>query len=110
MRGSSAPGPALACKDSLFIRCSTGGARSASAGLSRDPERRWWSLGWLEAKGQEWPDQVRFATLDLSGERGLTKLLGLLRAGDPCGEVSTARQAKEAVRALYEHTDPELAL
>lgn len=43
-------------------------------------------------------------------DNGRTKLLGLLRAGDPRGEVTTAWHAKEAVRALYEHTDPELAL
>jgi len=43
-------------------------------------------------------------------DNGRTKLLGLLRAGDPRGEVTTAWHAKEAVRALYLHTDPVLAL
>ncbi|MCA1701897.1 MAG: ISL3 family transposase [Actinobacteria bacterium] len=43
-------------------------------------------------------------------EKGRTKLLGLLRAGDPRGEVTTAWHAKEAVRALYFHTDAALAL
>jgi transposase len=43
-------------------------------------------------------------------ENGRTKLLGLLRAGDPRGDVTTAWHAKEAVRALYFHTDPVLAL
>ena len=43
-------------------------------------------------------------------EGGRTKLLGLLRAGDPRGEVTTAWHAKEAVRTLYFHTDPALAL
>ncbi len=43
-------------------------------------------------------------------DKGRTKLLGLLRAGDPRGEVTTAWHAKEAVRTLYCHTDPELAL
>jgi len=43
-------------------------------------------------------------------DKGRAKLLGLLRAGDPRGEVTTAWHAKEAVRALYEHTDPDLAL
>ncbi len=38
------------------------------------------------------------------------KLTGLLRAGDPKGEVTTAWHAKEAVRELYAHRDPELAL
>ena len=38
------------------------------------------------------------------------KLTGLLRAGDPKGEVTTAWHAKEATRELYSHHDPELAL
>ncbi len=41
---------------------------------------------------------------------GRSKLMGLLRAGDPNGEVATAWQAKEAISALYTHTDPNLAL
>jgi transposase len=45
--------------------------------------------------------------LDVNGRE---KLLGLLRAGDPKGEVATAWHAKEAVRELYGHTDAELAL
>jgi transposase len=132
---------------------------------------------WLEAKGKEWRDQVRYATLDLSspyrlvfttmvpnavqvadpfhvvklantkldecrrrvqnetmghrghkadplyrcrrlltkaeerlGEAGKEKLLGLLRAGDPRGDVATMWEAKEAVRELYSHNDPDLAL
>jgi transposase len=43
-------------------------------------------------------------------EKGRTKLLGLLRAGDPNGEVVTAWHAKEAVRDLYGHGDSTLAL
>ena len=43
-------------------------------------------------------------------EQGQEKLVGLLKAGDPDGEVATAWQAKEAIRALYLHTDAELAL
>ncbi len=43
-------------------------------------------------------------------DNGRTKLMGLLRAADPLGEVITAWHAKEAVRALYDHTDPALAL
>lgn len=43
-------------------------------------------------------------------EKGRTKLLGLLRAGDPKGEVATAWHAKEAVRDLYGHGDSALAL
>jgi transposase len=38
------------------------------------------------------------------------KLTGLLAAGDPKGEVTTAWHAKEATRALYAHRDPQLAL
>ena len=132
---------------------------------------------WLEAQGKAWRDQVRFATLDLSGpyravfdalvpeatqvadpfhvvklsntkldecrrrvqnetmghrghkadplyrcrrlltkaderlgEAGKEKLLGLLRAGDPRGEVTATWHAKEAVRELYAHADADLAL
>ena len=43
-------------------------------------------------------------------EGGRTKLLGLLGAGDPRGEVTTAWHAKETVRQLYLHTDSALAL
>jgi transposase len=42
-------------------------------------------------------------------EHGRTKLLGLLAAGDPRGEVRTAWHAKEVVRSIYEHHDPALA-
>ena len=38
------------------------------------------------------------------------KLLGLLRAGDPHGDVATLWEAKEAVRELYAHADADLAL
>jgi transposase len=44
------------------------------------------------------------------GDKGRDKLKGLLRAGDPTGQVATAWEAKEAVRELYGHQDPELAL
>jgi transposase len=43
-------------------------------------------------------------------ERAHGKLTGLLAAGDPRGDVGTAWHAKEAVRELYAHRDPELAL
>ncbi|MCU1497285.1 MAG: Transposase [Acidimicrobiales bacterium] len=43
-------------------------------------------------------------------DRGRTRLLGLLDAGDPRGEVRLAWHAKEVVRSIYDHTDPELAL
>ena len=42
-------------------------------------------------------------------DHGRTKLLGLLEAGDPRGEVRTAWHAKEVIRSIYEHHDPELA-
>jgi transposase len=37
------------------------------------------------------------------------RLVGLLAAGDPKGEVKLTWHAKEVVRAIYDHTDPELA-
>lgn len=40
---------------------------------------------------------------------GRSKLLGLLDAGDPRGEVRTAWHAKEVVRSIYEIDDPDLA-
>lgn len=42
-------------------------------------------------------------------ETGETKLVGLLEAGDPQGEVRMAWHAKETVRGLYDITDPDLA-
>ena len=42
-------------------------------------------------------------------EHGREKLLGLLRAGDPHGEVATTWHAKEAVRELYAHGDEATA-
>ena len=43
-------------------------------------------------------------------DHGRTKLLGLLEAGDPKGEVRAAWHAKEVVRSIYDHHDPVLAL
>lgn len=43
-------------------------------------------------------------------EKVEASLEGLLRAGDPRGDVATMWQAKEAVRELYSHRDPDLAL
>jgi len=43
-------------------------------------------------------------------EKGHEKLTGLLRAGDPHGDVATCWEAKEAVRALYAHAEPDVAL
>jgi len=44
--------------------------------------------------------------LDHQGE---AKLLGLLPAGDPHGEVRMAWHAKEVVRSIYQITDCDLA-
>lgn len=41
---------------------------------------------------------------------GKAKMRGLLRAGDPHGDVATVWHAKEAIRELYAHHDPELAI
>ena len=43
-------------------------------------------------------------------DNGRTKLLGLLEAGDPKGEVRAAWHAKEVVRSIYDHHDPDLAV
>ena len=43
-------------------------------------------------------------------DKGHEKLTGLLRAGDPYGDVATCWEAKEAVRELYSHGDADLAL
>lgn len=43
-------------------------------------------------------------------DHGRSKLLGLLDAGDPHGEVRNAWHAKEVVRSIYDHHDPDLAI
>ncbi len=43
-------------------------------------------------------------------DKGRTKLLGLLAAGDPRGEVKAMWHAKQVVRSIYDHRDPVLAL
>jgi transposase len=43
-------------------------------------------------------------------DRGRTKLMGLLEAGDPRGEVRMAWHAKEVVRSIYDHHDPDVAI
>ena len=42
-------------------------------------------------------------------DRGRSKLLGLLDAGDPGTEVRTAWHSKETVRGIYDIADPDLA-
>ncbi len=43
-------------------------------------------------------------------DKGSEKLKGLLRAGDPNGDVATCWEAKEAVRESYAHADADVAL
>lgn len=43
-------------------------------------------------------------------DHGRSKLLGLLEAGDPKGEVRMAWHAKEVIRSIYDHTDPAVGL
>ncbi len=43
-------------------------------------------------------------------DNGREKLMGLLNAGDPKGEVLATRRARELVRGLYDHHDATLAL
>jgi transposase len=42
-------------------------------------------------------------------DRGEARLLGLLEAGDPRGEVRVAWHAKEVLRSIYDIPDPEVA-
>lgn len=42
-------------------------------------------------------------------DQGRTKLLGLLAAGDPNGEVRTVWHTKEIIRSIYDIDDPDLA-
>ena len=42
-------------------------------------------------------------------EAGRDKLLGLLAAGDPKGDVKTTWHAKEVIRSIYQIPDPDLA-
>ena len=53
--------------------------------------------------------RVVIARERLSGDQH-DRLMGLLRSGDPRREVWFAWNAKEVVRQIYDHTDPELAV
>ncbi len=64
-------------------------------GHKHDPLHR---CRWLLTKADECLD-----------DRGRAKLLGLLEAGDPRGEVRMAWHAKEVVREIYTIDDPTLA-
>jgi len=59
--------------------------------------------------GQGAPARSHLANQKLD-ENGRSKLLGLLAAGDPRGEVRMAWHAKEVVRSIYDHRDPGLAV
>jgi hypothetical protein len=43
-------------------------------------------------------------------DHGRTRVLGLLDAGDPHGDVRPAWHAKEVARSIYDHHDPDLAV
>ena len=47
---------------------------------------------------------------ELINDDNRTKLLGLLKAGDPHGEVRDAWHAKEVLRSVYEINDPDTAV
>ena len=53
--------------------------------------------------------RLLLAAAERLDHRGDTKLAGLLRAGDPRGEVAYAWHAKEAVRFFYDIPNPDLA-
>ena len=42
--------------------------------------------------------------------KGKSKLTGLLKAGDPTGELATCWHAKEVVRQIYDHTNYDIAV
>jgi transposase len=161
------------CTSIVDVSAASGGAQllDVVAGRSAAGPSRW-----LEARPDEWLQQIRFGVLDLSGpyrkvfndalphvtqvadpfhliklanskldetrrrvqnetmghrgrkddplyrarrlltkaherldEQGNQKLVGLLRAGDPRGEVKVAWHAKEVIRSLYRIPDPDLA-
>jgi hypothetical protein len=64
---------------------------------------------WLAARPDGWRANICSKADERLDDHGRSKLLGLLAAGDPRGEVKTAWHAKEVVRSIYEHRDPALA-
>jgi hypothetical protein len=83
------------------------------------------SCSWFAEQPVEWMAWIRWAALDRSGlyrsafdtvlaherldDAANAKLVGLLEAGDPNGEVRTAWHAKELVWSIYAIEGPELA-
>jgi hypothetical protein len=76
---------------------------SMSAGVGRRTTR--WVIG---AARPIPPTGAGVCSLGLMSA-GRDKLMGLLEAGDPRGEVRMMWHAKEVVRSIYEITDPEVA-
>ncbi len=60
--------------------------------------------------GRSRPRRLLIRVDERLDDRGRSKLLGLLDAGDPHGEVRAAWHAKEIVRTIYDHRNAELAL
>ena len=84
------------------------------AGAKLDECRRRVQNETLGHRGQKHDPLYRCRRLLLAAEerldaKGDAKLQGLLRAGDPKGEVAYAWHAKEAVRFLYDIPNPEMA-
>ncbi len=84
------------------------------AGAKLDECRRRVQIETLGHRGQKHDPLYRCRRLLLAAEerldaKGDAKLQGLLRAGDPKGEVAYAWHAKEAVRFLYDIPNPEMA-
>lgn len=84
------------------------------AGAKLDECRRRVQNETLGHRGQKHDPLYRCRRLLLAAEerldaKGDDKLQGLLRAGDPKGEVAYAWHAKEAVRFLYDIPNPDMA-
>ena len=100
-------------------RCHPGG-RSVSCGEARQrqagrvpppgPERDTRPPGPKDRSPLSVPEAAHDGRRAPREQRPRRSSSGLLRAGDPNGEVATAWHAKEAVRELYAHDDPSLAL
>ena len=88
--------------------------RSHLAGSKLDECRRRVQNETLGHRGHKADPLYRCRRLLLAAEerldrKGDAKLQGLLRAGDPRGEVAYAWHAKEAVRFLYDIPNPDFA-
>lgn len=96
-------------------------ADSSTSHRTADPGKRYARFGaFLKSAtigpgGRETNSRYRFRRLLTKGDQrlednGRERLLGLLLAGYPKVEVTTPCQTDEALRELYTHTDPALAL